>query len=199
MTNLDDSEQNTQKDDELTMVHEIRSAANGADRSDIMYLMDSKNEQQSIEDSKKQKVEDEVANFKVNSLNKKPTIAIAMKEKRHIAPTATVIIKKKRKKLISSSEESRAIVRKGGSDIPTVGPSNNNGIITDKNMNKNSDSIKSATPATTTIAAPVCSDTNSKKTDAALPKKSAGALGGLLGDYSDSDWMIYTIPVYREI
>ena len=180
MTNLDDSEQSTQKDDEQNMENEIRSAGNGAfDRSDILYLMDSQNELQSVEGRKRQQLEEEVANFRVNALNKKPTTVIAMKEKRHIAPPPAVMIKKKKKQKVSSNNSN-------SSSSSDAEKSNSNATKKEGSI-LNTTGTCSQTHSNDSKSKNSSNNNNIEEGPTVAPGGRGGALGGLLGDYSDSD------------
>lgn len=161
MTNFDDSEQSEQQEVDQSMEQEIRSAGNGAfDRSDIMYMLEIKSVQHTAEEAKKKKLEEEVANFKVSSLNKKPTAVIAMKEKRHIAPTPAVVIKKKRLKIDNNGDREKSEAQSSKSGIT---PSSGTDIIK---------AVKEKAASSPVVE---------------KPKPVTGALSGLMGEYSDSD------------
>jgi hypothetical protein len=180
MTNLDDSEQNQQKEKEQSMEQEIRSAGNGAfDRSDIMYMMDTKSDQMGVEGKRKLLLEQEVANFKMNSLNKKTGVVIAMKEKRQVTSTPTVFIKKKRNKPSSSNSISIGSSEK-------ISPK----VLRKDEEEEDSAANPSRTSTTTSNSSTMksnSSDNNDTTNKIVLTKKPAGALGGLLDGYSDSD------------
>lgn len=163
MTNLDDSEQSEQKEIDQTMEQEIRSAGNGAfDRSDILYMIESKSVMLTAEEKKKQQLEAELASFRVNALNKKPAAVIAMKEKRSMVTNPKVMIKKKR---LRTGENTSKKIDGDGNETDGVSrepvPAAREGVM---------DRVK-----------------QSEKVKEVERKTAVGGLGELLGDYSDSD------------